>query len=98
VGRGGPVVTNTAPMRTVIRSGSAGLTIPRGSYENLKHLNTQVAKTGSVELHGAPQFAGSASHTGGGYGYGAAHAASAGAVGHASAGSAGHAAGGHSGH
>ena len=76
VGRGGPVMTNTAPMRTVIRSGSAGLTIPRGSYENLRHLNTQVAKTGSVELRGAPQFAGTASHSGG-YGYGAAHAASA---------------------
>jgi len=97
VGRGGPVMTNTAPMRTVVRSGSAGLTIPRGSYENLRHLNTQVAKTGSVELHGAPQFAGTASHSGG-YGYSPAHTASTGAVGHTSAGSAGHASGGHSGH
>ena len=96
VGKGGPVLTNGSPIRTVVSSGSAGLGIPRGSYGNLSHLNAQVAKTGSVELHAAPQFAAS-SPRGGGFEFGLAPAAGAG---HAGAASAGHASGGggHSGH
>jgi hypothetical protein len=96
VGKGGPVVTNAAPLHSVVRSGSAGLGISRGSYENLRHLNAEVAKSGSVELHGARQFSASSPHAGG-YS-GGEQAASAGAAGRASAGSAGHASGGHSGH
>jgi uncharacterized protein DUF6600/FecR-like protein len=92
VGKGGPVVTERPSMQAVIRSGSAGLGIPRGSYENLHHLNTQVAKTGFVEVHAAPAFA--ASSPAGGYGYGTANSTGFGGVGHASGGSMGHASGG----
>ncbi len=79
VGKGGPVVTERRSMQTVIRGGSAGLGIPRGSYENLHHLNTQVAKTGFAEVHAAPAFA--ASSPARGYGYGAGRS-----MGHASGG------------
>jgi hypothetical protein len=65
VGKGGPVVTKAPPMRMVVSNGSAGLGIPRGSYGGLRHLNAQVAKTGSVELHGAAPFAASSGHAGG---------------------------------
>jgi len=95
VGKGGPLVTKAPPMRLVVKGGSAGLGIPRGSYGNLHHLNTQVAKTGSVELHAAPSFAASSGHASG-YGYSAAHPAA--SAGHASV-SSGHAGGGgHTGH
>ena len=92
VGKGGPVVTERPSMQTVLRSGSVGLGIPRGSYENLHHLNTQVAKTGFVEVHSAPAFAASSSARG--YGYSAANSAGFGGVGHTSGGSSGHASGG----
>jgi len=91
VGKGGPV-TETLSTETVIRSGSAGLGIPRGSYENLHHLNAQVAKTGFVEVHSPPAFGVSSSARS--YGFGAANTSGAGGVGHASAGSSGHASGG----
>jgi hypothetical protein len=95
VGKGGPVTTNVAALHSVVRSGSAGLGIARGSYGNLQHLNTQVAKAGFVELHPARQFSASSPHAGG---FGGARPMSAG-TGRASAGSAGHASGGgHSGH
>jgi FecR protein len=100
VGKGGPVMTNSPAMRAVVSSGSAGLGIPRGSYGNLHHLNSQVAKTGSMELHAAPQFAASSSHAGG-YGSSAAHpVGGASAAGHVSAAPSGHASGGggHTGH
>jgi hypothetical protein len=96
VGKGGPVLTNGFAMHTVVRSGSAGLGVPRGSYGNLHHLNTQVAKSGFAELHTAPQFSASSPHAGG-FGGGGLPAGGAG-MGHASAGAAGHASGGHSGH
>jgi hypothetical protein len=96
VGRGGPVMTNAIATNVVVNRGSAGMGIPRGSLSNLQHLNTQVAKakTGSVEVHAAPQFAAS-SFRAGGYGFEAGNPAigSAGA-GHASAAPAGHASGG----
>jgi hypothetical protein len=98
VGKGGPAVTTAPPMRTVVNRGSAGLGIPRGSYGNLQHLNTQVAKAGSVELHAAPQFAASSPHAGG---YGAARPGNGPApVGHVGAAPAAHApsGGGHTGH
>jgi hypothetical protein len=91
VGKGGPVVTKAPALRMVVNNGSAGLGIARGSFKNLQHLNTQVAKTGSVELHPAPQFSASSAHGG----ISAGHASS----GHVSGGSSGHSSsgGGHSG-
>jgi hypothetical protein len=98
VGRGGPVMTNALATSVVVNRGSAGLGIPRGSLGNLHHLNTQVAKTGSVELHAAPQFSASSSRAAG-YGYGEEHAAaSSGAAGHASSAPAAHSSGGTSAH
>jgi hypothetical protein len=101
VGKGGPVATGLPPAHVLVNRGSAGLGIPRGAYGNLSHLNSQVAKAGSVELYGAPRFAASSSSHGG-YSRSAGsvgHAVSMGGMGHASSGS-GHASGGggHSGH
>jgi hypothetical protein len=73
VGKGGPAVPTVPSMRLVVNNGSAGLGIQRGSYGNLRHLNTQVARTGSVELRAAPSFAASSPHTG--YGHGSARPA-----------------------
>jgi hypothetical protein len=56
IGRGGSVATQTLLPGT-LTSNSGGLGIARGSLDNLHHLNTQVAKTGSVAVHPAPQFA-----------------------------------------
>lgn len=99
VGKGGPTVTRTVAASLVVNRGSAGIGIPRGSLDNLHHLNGQVAKTGSVELHAAPQFSATSSRQGG-YSDGEGHAtSSSGGMGHASAPSAGHASGaGGSGH
>jgi hypothetical protein len=96
VGKGGPVVATAAPLRRVVNNGSAGLGIARGSYASLHHLNTQVAKRGSVELHSAPAFAASSAHAG--YGYGAAHSTA--SSDHVSSTSSGHSSSGsaHSGH
>jgi len=98
VGRGGPVFTKTSPTHITLNSGSAGLGIARGSLGNLSHLNSQVAKTGSVQLHPAPQFSATASH-GSGFGFGSASSAphsttSAGSTGHVSSAGSGHASGG----
>jgi len=70
VGKGGPVLTSNSPRgfsptRTVVKSGSAGLGIARGSYGDLRQMNRQVAKAGFVELHAAPQFASSSPRVGG---------------------------------
>jgi FecR protein len=100
VGKGGPVVTAAPAPRLMVNIGSAGLGIARGSYGNLHHLNMQAAKTGSVELHAAPQFAASSPYAGG-YALGThAVSASSGTVGHAGTASSGHASGGggHTGH
>ena len=90
-----PVVANAPPMRAVVRAGSAGLGIARGSYGDLHHLSAQVAKTGSVELHPVPQFAASSPRAG--YGFGQAPS---GGAGRGSSASAGHASsgGGHTAH
>jgi hypothetical protein len=97
VGKGGAITAKGPVMRVNVTAGSAGLGLARGSVSNLHQLNTQVAKTGSVQLHAAPAFA--ASSRAGGYGY-STPAHTMGSVGHASAASAGHAAsgGGHTGH
>ena len=55
VGRVGvvsPVMSSTAR----VSAGSAGMGIPRGSIENMNHLNHQVVKSGSAEVRPAPQF------------------------------------------
>src|SRR5580693_5670374 len=90
VGKGGPTVTRTVAASLVVNRGSAGIGIPRGSLDNLHHLNGQVAKTGSVQLHAVPQFSATSSRQGG-YSYGEGHATSSSGMGHASAPSAGHA-------
>jgi len=55
VGKGGPVAGIMTASR-VVRQGSAGLGVPRGSLTNLHHLNTQVAKSGFASVHPSPQF------------------------------------------
>ena len=59
VGKGGPASTfasSIARPRMIVNAGSAGMGIPRGSLENLSHLNHQVAKNGFAEVRPAPQF------------------------------------------
>jgi uncharacterized protein DUF6600/FecR-like protein len=93
VGRGG-VVSPLASSRFTVNSGSAGIGIPRGSLDNLKGLNHQVAKSGFAEVRPAPQFgAHSPSQSSG---YAGSHASMAGpsaghtsSAGHASSGSGG---------
>jgi hypothetical protein len=98
VGRGAPLGTRVPPMGTMIISGSAGLGVPRGAYRNLQQMNTQVAKTGSVQLHAAPAFAASSSRAGSRGNSSSAHPAS--AAGHVSSGASGHtsSSAGHTGH
>lgn len=98
VGKGGPVLGKEPSMRTLISGRSAGLGIARGAYGNLRHLNTQVAKNGFVELHSAPPFA--ARTSAGAFGNGSGHLGGFMSAGHVGGGSAGHASGGggHSGH
>jgi hypothetical protein len=66
VGRGGTVPTATTP-RMVLRAGSAGLGIQRGSLDNLRHMDHQVAKNGFAEVRPAPQFSTSSSRTSPGF-------------------------------
>jgi len=99
VGKGGPILSQSPVARTMLTNGSAGIGIARGSLENLHHLNSQVAKGGSVELHPAPQFAASSPRFGG-YGFeggGRAEALS-GGVAHSSAASGASHSGGTAGH
>jgi hypothetical protein len=56
VGRGGATSTlASSSMRLV--SGTAGLGVPRGSFENLRNLNREVVSKGFAEMHPMPQFA-----------------------------------------
>lgn len=57
VGRGGATSALPSSFLTV-RSGSAGMGIARGSLEDLRHLNHEVAKNGFARVSPAPQFAG----------------------------------------
>jgi hypothetical protein len=54
VGKGGTF--SPMPSTLMLHAGSAGLGIPRGSLENLSHLNHQVAKSGFAEVRLAPSF------------------------------------------
>jgi hypothetical protein len=69
LGRGGPVHVGTTPERLVVSSGSAGMGIARGSLGNLGHLNSQVAKSGTVSVRPTPQFS-AGSGRGSGFGSG----------------------------
>jgi hypothetical protein len=50
LGKGGPVESSTSSFGMVIRSGSGGFGVARGSIANLKGLNREVAKSGSVQV------------------------------------------------
>jgi hypothetical protein len=93
VGRGGPVFSPRFTSQLVVNSGSAGIGIPRGSVRNLNHLNTQVTRSGMVQLRPTPQFAATGSNRSSG-GFGAPHS-SGGSMGSSGA---GHVSGGTSGH
>lgn len=56
VGRAAQMSTLTSSRMTLSR-GSAGLFIPRGSIDNLRSLNHDVAKRGFVNMQPTPQFA-----------------------------------------
>jgi len=95
VGKGGTVPTHAPTAPIVLKSGTAGLGVARGAYGNLRHLNSQVAKSGSVELHPAPQFS-ATSPPAGHYGFiTPARSASAGHVGTVSSGHPAPSSGGH---
>jgi hypothetical protein len=101
VGKGGPVFSSPSALRMVVRNGSAGMGIARGSLGNLKSLNHEVGKSGSVEVHSTPQFA--ATSPSSGFAFGgppsstSSSSTSGSSIGHASGGSSsgGHASGGH---
>jgi len=56
VGKGGPAVGTMTPSSLLVSRGSAGLGISRGSVNNLGHLNNEVAKSGSAQVHPSTQF------------------------------------------
>jgi hypothetical protein len=56
VGRVG-VQSTLAPSRMTLSAGSAGLFVARGSLDNLRSVNQEVSKKGSVEMRPMPQFA-----------------------------------------
>ena len=94
VGKGGTSPTLLSS-RMMVRAGSAGVGIPRGSLENLKSLNHQVVKTGFAEVHPAPQFSATSPRSPGFFAPqgGSTAASSSGHVtsgGHASSGGSGH--------
>ena len=59
VGRGGIISPGFSAVssRVTLHAGSAGMGVPRGSINDLNHLNHQVAKSGFAEVRPAPQFA-----------------------------------------
>jgi hypothetical protein len=97
VGKGGPGFSSPARSGMVVRNGSAGMGIARGSLGNLKSLNHEVAKSGSVEVHSSPQFAASAPSSGLAAFEGPPSGTSGSSIGHTSSGSSGggHASGSH---
>jgi len=56
IGRAAQMSTRTSS-RMVLSRGSAGLFIPRGSIDNLRSINHEVAKHGFVNMQPTPQFA-----------------------------------------
>lgn len=95
VGRGGAAST-LGFSRMVVKSGSAGMGIARGSVGNLSHVNRQVTRTGFADVHSGPQFGASSGVRNTGFGN-SSHGSmsSAPSMGHASSGApAGHSSGG----
>jgi len=91
VWKGGPA-TVLPPSRVVVNSGSAGLGIPRGSFGNLGHLNSQVAKNGSAVVHPGAPFSASSGRMSS---FGAGHSGiTSSPSGHSSGASGGHSSGG----
>jgi hypothetical protein len=66
VGRTGAVATGSSP-RMIVNSGSAGMGIPRGSVQNLGHLNHEVVRSGSAQIRPTPQFSATSPNRGGGF-------------------------------
>jgi hypothetical protein len=61
VGKGG-TESALAPSRVMVKAGSAGLGVPRGTVSNLSHLNHEVAKNGFAEVRPANQSGFGSSH------------------------------------
>ncbi len=94
VGRVVEPVMKAADTKMLVSAGSAGLGIPRGSYDNLRHVNKEVARNGSAELHAAPAFAATSARWGR-FGYGGMRGGTMAGSAHVSTGSSGaHSAGG----
>jgi hypothetical protein len=93
VGRAVTAAENPSEPKQVVNAQSAGLGIPRGSYDDLRHYNKEFVKSGSVELRPAPQFAASSAHMGA-FGFSPLHSGAMGQAGHAASASVGHSAGG----
>ena len=93
VGRGGVVATKVTDTM-LVSAGSAGLGIPRGSYANLGGLSKKVAKakTASIQLHAAPEFATTSAHWGP-FGNAGVRSAGLSEPGHAASAAAGHSTG-----
>jgi hypothetical protein len=104
VGRGGPG-SSVSSSAMVLRAGTAGLGVPRGSLDNLHRLNSQVAKKGYATPFPARQFGATAARNSSfGPGFGGEHGEARGAerggyeghssmeTGHVSSPSVGHAA------
>jgi len=68
VGRAATSAAPLAPSRMTLNSNSAGMGIARGSMDNLKGLNHEVAKHGSAEIRPMPQFSASAPNRSAGFG------------------------------
>jgi hypothetical protein len=66
VGKGGTstLAASNLSSNLIVRSGSAGIGIPRGSLDNLGHLNRQVAKAGFAQVHAMPQFSATSANAG----------------------------------
>ena len=94
----GRAASSAAPLilsRMTVNASSAGMGIPRGSLDNLKGLNHEVAKHGFAEVRPMPQFSASSPSRAAGFGESrSSMAGSSMGMGHASAASSGHSAGG----
>jgi uncharacterized protein DUF6600/FecR-like protein len=94
VGRAASSAAPLALSRMTVNTSSAGMGIPRGSMDNLKSLNHEVAKHGFAEVRPMPQFSASSPNRGGGLGGSrSSMAGSSMGMGHASASSSGHSSG-----
>lgn len=79
----GRVGTTSAfmPSRMTVNAGSAGMGIPRGSLNNMSHLNRQVTKSGFAQVHSAPAFSATPAARSSMGGFGGSRSSSAGSAG-----------------